>query len=160
MGATYCESLDELLQWSDFVLLAVGLTPQTQRLIGKRELSLMKPTAILINIGRGTVSTERAPAGLDSHVGGSVPAVGLLSSAFLLMVARPKMPCKLAGAGGGGAEFEGVCFLFRNIPDFCFHIILKLKVVTRRMSMVQYRTFTSQFGHLLGVEALRLVFQV
>lgn len=78
MGATYCESLDELLQRSDFVLLAVGLTPQTQRLIGKRELSLMKPTAILINIGRGTVFTERAPAGLDSHVGGNVPAVGLL----------------------------------------------------------------------------------
>lgn len=57
VGATYCERLDDLLQQSDFVMLAVSLTPQTQRLIGRRELRLMKPTAILVNIGRGTCST-------------------------------------------------------------------------------------------------------
>ena len=53
VGASYCESLDDLLQQSDFVMLAVSLTPQNQRLIGRRELRLMKPTAILVNIGRG-----------------------------------------------------------------------------------------------------------
>lgn len=42
------------------MLLAVSLTPQTQRLIGKRELSLMKPTAILINIGRGLLVDQDA----------------------------------------------------------------------------------------------------
>ncbi|XP_070309112.1 glyoxylate/hydroxypyruvate reductase B-like isoform X1 [Odocoileus virginianus] len=52
VGAIYCERLDDLLQSSDFVMLAVSLTPQTQGLIGKRELRLMKPTAILVNIGR------------------------------------------------------------------------------------------------------------
>ncbi|XP_070277661.1 glyoxylate/hydroxypyruvate reductase B-like isoform X2 [Myotis yumanensis] len=52
VGATYCERLDDLLQRSDFVMLAMSLTPQTQRLIGRRELRLMKPTAILVNIGR------------------------------------------------------------------------------------------------------------
>ncbi|XP_058547714.1 probable 2-ketogluconate reductase isoform X3 [Neofelis nebulosa] len=60
VGATYCESLDDLLQRSDFVLLAVSLTPQTQRLIGKRELNMMKPTAILVNIGRGLLVDQDA----------------------------------------------------------------------------------------------------
>lgn len=54
MGATYCEEMDSLLQQADFVVVAVSLTPQTRRLIGKRELELMKPTATLINISRGT----------------------------------------------------------------------------------------------------------
>ncbi|KAF0885354.1 GRHPR reductase, partial [Crocuta crocuta] len=60
VGATFCESLDDLLQRSDFVLLAVSLTPQTQRLIGKRELSLMKSTAVLVNIGRGLLVDQDA----------------------------------------------------------------------------------------------------
>lgn len=48
------ESLDDLLWRLDFVPLAVSLRSQTQRLAGKRELSLMKPTAIVISVGRGT----------------------------------------------------------------------------------------------------------
>lgn len=60
VGATYCERLDDLLQQSDFVMLAVSLTPQTQRLIGRRELRLMKPTAILVNIGRGLLVDQDA----------------------------------------------------------------------------------------------------
>ncbi|KAM7127179.1 putative 2-ketogluconate reductase [Molossus nigricans] len=60
VGATYCDKLDELLQQSDFVMLALSLTPQTQRLIGRRELRLMKPTAILVNIGRGLLIDQDA----------------------------------------------------------------------------------------------------
>uniref|UniRef100_A0A8C3VM02 Glyoxylate reductase/hydroxypyruvate reductase n=1 Tax=Catagonus wagneri TaxID=51154 RepID=A0A8C3VM02_9CETA len=60
VGATYCERLDDLLQQSDFVMLAVSLTPQTQGLIGRRELSLMKPTAALINVGRGLLVDQDA----------------------------------------------------------------------------------------------------
>lgn len=45
--------LDELLAESDFVSLHVPHTPQTEKMIGKRELSLMKPTAFLINCARG-----------------------------------------------------------------------------------------------------------
>ncbi|XP_012881599.1 PREDICTED: glyoxylate reductase/hydroxypyruvate reductase-like [Dipodomys ordii] len=55
VGATYCERLDDLLRQSDFVMLVLSLTPQTQGLIGRRELLLMKPSAVLINIGRGLV---------------------------------------------------------------------------------------------------------
>lgn len=39
-------------------MLVVNLTPQTHKLIGKRELQLMKPTAILINISRGKVQDK------------------------------------------------------------------------------------------------------
>ncbi|KAM9386411.1 glyoxylate/hydroxypyruvate reductase B-like [Phaethornis superciliosus] len=58
--AIYCKKIDDLLQQSDFVLLSVNLTPQTHKLIGKRELELMKPTATLINISRGLVVDQDA----------------------------------------------------------------------------------------------------
>jgi glyoxylate reductase len=46
---------DELLSSADYIVLMVPLTTETQRLIGRAELALMKPTAILINIARGPV---------------------------------------------------------------------------------------------------------
>lgn len=50
---SYCERLDDLLRRSDFVVVAVKLTSRTTGLIGRRELSLMKPSATLVNISRG-----------------------------------------------------------------------------------------------------------
>ncbi|XP_023286600.1 uncharacterized protein LOC111673156 [Seriola lalandi dorsalis] len=58
--ASYCERLDELLRRSDFVVVAVKLTSDTTGLIGHRELSLMKPTATLVNISRGQVVDQDA----------------------------------------------------------------------------------------------------
>jgi lactate dehydrogenase-like 2-hydroxyacid dehydrogenase len=58
-GVEYRE-LDDLLRESDFVTLHCPLTDQTQHLIGRRELELMKPTAILINTSRGPVVDEGA----------------------------------------------------------------------------------------------------
>lgn len=52
-GVTYCENMDDLLKESDFVVLAVNLTPETTGLISHRQLALMKPTATLVNISRG-----------------------------------------------------------------------------------------------------------
>ncbi|XP_067147031.1 probable 2-ketogluconate reductase isoform X2 [Apteryx mantelli] len=60
VGAHYCEKIEDLLQQSDFVMLVVNLTPETCKLIGKRELGLMKPTATLINISRGAVIDQDA----------------------------------------------------------------------------------------------------
>lgn len=45
----------ELLAESDYVVLTVPLTPQTTGLIGRAELALMKPTAVLVNVARGSV---------------------------------------------------------------------------------------------------------
>ncbi|PLS04809.1 2-hydroxyacid dehydrogenase [Neobacillus cucumis] len=58
-NATYC-SLDDLLKQSDFVCLMTPLTPETEKLIGKREFELMKETAIFINGSRGKTVDEQA----------------------------------------------------------------------------------------------------
>ncbi|XP_061850779.1 probable 2-ketogluconate reductase isoform X1 [Colius striatus] len=60
VGAQYCGKMEDLLQQSDFVMLSVNLTPETRKLIGKRELGLMKPTATLVNISRGAVVDQDA----------------------------------------------------------------------------------------------------
>jgi phosphoglycerate dehydrogenase-like enzyme len=52
------EGLRHLLQTSDFVVIAAPLTPETQGLIGEKELRLMKPTAYIINVGRGAIIQE------------------------------------------------------------------------------------------------------
>ena len=52
--------LHTLLAESDFVSLHVPLTEHTKHLIGADELSLMKPTAYLINTSRGPVVDEQA----------------------------------------------------------------------------------------------------
>ena len=53
-------SLEQLLKASDFVVLATPLTPQTRHLINSQTLALMKPSAWIINIGRGAVIQEAA----------------------------------------------------------------------------------------------------
>jgi glyoxylate reductase len=52
--------LNDLLKESDFITLHCPLSKETHHLIGKRELDLMKPTAILVNTSRGPVVDERA----------------------------------------------------------------------------------------------------
>ncbi len=53
-------SLEELLKECDFVSLHVPLTNETFRLIGEKEFSMMKHSAILINTARGAVIDEKA----------------------------------------------------------------------------------------------------
>uniref|UniRef100_A0A803TR66 Glyoxylate reductase/hydroxypyruvate reductase n=1 Tax=Anolis carolinensis TaxID=28377 RepID=A0A803TR66_ANOCA len=75
VGATYCKNMEDLLQQSDFVMLVVNLTPETQKLIGKRQLELMKPTATLINICRGAVVDQDAL--VDALQKGTIRAAAL-----------------------------------------------------------------------------------
>lgn len=54
--------LEELLKASDVVTLHVPLLPQTRNLIGAKQLSLMKPGAVLIHASRGGIVNETALA--------------------------------------------------------------------------------------------------
>ena len=49
---------EELLRESDIVVLHCPLTPETRGLIGKKELEMMKKSAILVNVARGPVVVE------------------------------------------------------------------------------------------------------
>jgi phosphoglycerate dehydrogenase-like enzyme len=52
--------LPALLERSDYVVVTVPLTTETRGLVGARELAMMKPAAVLINLARGPVIDERA----------------------------------------------------------------------------------------------------
>jgi phosphoglycerate dehydrogenase-like enzyme len=52
--------LHDLLSQSDYVVLSVPLTPETEHLIGEAELRAMRSTAYLVNIARGGVVDEAA----------------------------------------------------------------------------------------------------
>jgi len=54
--------LDALLAEADFVVLCLPLTPDTRGLLGRRELALMKPAAVLVNVARGEIVDEAALA--------------------------------------------------------------------------------------------------
>lgn len=58
-GMTYLP-LEELLRQSDFVTLHVPLTEETRRLISRRELGLMKESAVLMNTSRGPLVDQTA----------------------------------------------------------------------------------------------------
>ena len=52
--------LDELLPHADSVVITLPLTAETRGLFDRRRIGLMKPGAILVNIGRGPVVDEDA----------------------------------------------------------------------------------------------------
>ncbi len=56
----YVSTLAALLQRSDIVSIHVPLSDSTRHLIGRAELELMKPTAVLVNTARGPVIDENA----------------------------------------------------------------------------------------------------
>ena len=79
-----CLSLEELLKASDIVSIHAPLNERTNRLIGKEQLALMKPTAYLVNVGRGAIIVEEdlaeavdngiiAGAGIDVFVQEPIP---------------------------------------------------------------------------------------
>lgn len=74
IGAEY-RPLDDLLPQADIVSLHVPLTPETQGMIDRRVLSMMRPTSVLINTSRGAVVDESALA--EALGTGKIMAAGL-----------------------------------------------------------------------------------
>ncbi|MCK9252967.1 MAG: hydroxyacid dehydrogenase [Clostridiales bacterium] len=84
-GCEFASDLSILLHSSDVVSVHVPMLPETKGLIGSTELSLMKPTAVIINCARGGIIDETAlldalnrgviaGAGIDVFVEEPVPA--------------------------------------------------------------------------------------
>ena len=73
-GAVYTE-LEDLLRESDFIVLLTPLTEKTRGMIGKREFSLMKNSAFLINASRGQTVDEKAL--IEALNSGEIAGAGL-----------------------------------------------------------------------------------
>jgi phosphoglycerate dehydrogenase-like enzyme len=54
------DALDEVLRRADYLAITLSLTEATRGLLGDRELRLMKPTAVLINVARAEIVDEEA----------------------------------------------------------------------------------------------------
>lgn len=72
-GVVALPTLPELLARADVLTLHVPLAPETHHLIGERELRLLRPGSMLINVSRGPVVDEAAliRALADGHLGGA-----------------------------------------------------------------------------------------
>jgi len=62
LGATYWESLDQMLAHMDIISVNCPHTPATFHLLSARRLKLVKPTAYIVNTARGEVIDENALA--------------------------------------------------------------------------------------------------
>ena len=58
-GAIYAD-LDDVLRQSDFISLHVAYNSETHHLLGEKQFTLMRPTALVINTSRGAVIDEAA----------------------------------------------------------------------------------------------------
>ena len=68
LGLIWKSSLDEMLQESDYVSIHVPLNDDTKKIIGKRELDLMKSDSFLINTSRGgTIDQLALTNALKTH---------------------------------------------------------------------------------------------
>ena len=56
------DGLDDLLRESDYVVVTVPYTPQTDNMIGSEQFALMKPSAMLVLISRGGIVDQEALA--------------------------------------------------------------------------------------------------
>jgi glyoxylate reductase len=110
LGATYWESLDQMLARMDIVSINCPHTPATYHLLSARRLKLMRPDAYIVNTARGEVIDENALARLIAD--GEIAGAGLDVFEHAPAV-NPKL-LKLARAGKvvvlphmGSATIEG-----------------------------------------------------
>lgn len=74
-GATYHDSLEDLLPVCDFLALSAPATPETTGMINAERLALLPDGAIVVNTGRGAVVNDDAL--IAAAQSGRVAAIGL-----------------------------------------------------------------------------------
>ncbi|WP_374287808.1 2-hydroxyacid dehydrogenase [Desulfovibrio desulfuricans] len=118
-GARYA-SKHELLQRADFVSLHMPLTPETDKYIGKAELELMQPHAILINTARGRVVDEQALA--DALQRGIIAGAGLdvFENEPQVLPALCALPNVLMTPHKGAATMDGFLNMGRSSAEKIF----------------------------------------
>jgi phosphoglycerate dehydrogenase-like enzyme len=57
------EERREMIARCDYIVATAPLTEETRHMIGDVEFAVMKPTAVVINVGRGAVIDEAALLG-------------------------------------------------------------------------------------------------
>ena len=92
LGIRKAKSYEQFFSEADVVSLHCPLTNETRHLVNRERLALMKPTAILINTGRGPLLDEQAVA--DALVAGKLYAVGV----DVLTEEPPRSSCPLLHA--------------------------------------------------------------
>ena len=75
LGATYWESLDQMMARMDIISVNCPHTPATYHLLSARRLKLMQPHSMIVNTARGEIIDEGALAGLLHE--GAIAGAGL-----------------------------------------------------------------------------------
>ena len=91
-GVEFVE-LDDLLRQSDVIVTVIAVSSLTENMIGAREFGLMKPTAILVNTGRGLLVDEAALA--DALNSGRIAGAGV--DVFVNEPIEPESPLLKVG---------------------------------------------------------------
>ncbi|MGI6725322.1 MAG: D-2-hydroxyacid dehydrogenase [Christensenellales bacterium] len=68
-------SIDDMIPECDFIVMCCALTDKTYRMLGKKQFELMKPSAFIVNIGRGKTIDEATM--LDALRAGRIAGAGL-----------------------------------------------------------------------------------
>src|SRR5262249_42537252 len=122
LGVTY-RPLDDLLREADFVLLSLPHSPESDKIIGARELALMGPEAYLVNIARGPLVDE--PALVDALASGRLRGAGL--DVFVeepvpydnpLLALDNVIVTPHIGGGTGGARVNQMSDVLANVVRF------------------------------------------
>jgi glyoxylate/hydroxypyruvate/2-ketogluconate reductase len=115
-------SLDELMTTADIVALSLPLNEKSNKMIGRRQLALMKRSGILVNVGRGEVVDEDAlieclregriaGAGLDVYMNEPLD-----SASELLTLDQVVCTPHMAGVGWENVE-RRIATVWRNIDS-------------------------------------------
>ncbi len=69
------DNLHQMLAECDYIILCVELNDETWHMLGKEEFAVMKPSALLVNMGRGELADEKAM--IEALQNGTIAGAGL-----------------------------------------------------------------------------------